>query len=291
MSSSFLVSIFPPFGDHLKPFFFKRARCLCLASLAKRQAKTKRILRLRLNRGNHDQTTENPQNSVVTRTATNCHAISKNRLTHKLDNLRETSLLNPSCSSGTWLLCQALHHLQTSRSLFASHGMTYCEWFRHGALVAPCNGAAFFFFGGGRPPFFFVDRQPVLFVLGEVVSHPLEHFFDDFFHWINSVSFFSFYFFVSFVSFVSFFHINTLLRTSALNCSPGKPRGGCSPCPVPLLLVRAWMTPTPSRRAHAFHRGGRVSLSMLSLYPEFILLPFVILFDLLFCIWSKRPVS
>lgn len=93
--------------------------------------------------------------------------------------------------------------------------MTYCEWFRHGALVGPCNGAAdsaggrhgkpkpaepeqpasqaraashpkelvrFLFFGGGRPPFFFVDRQPVLFVLGGVVSHPLEHFFDEFFH-------------------------------------------------------------------------------------------------------------
>lgn len=50
------------------------------------------------------------------------------------------------------------------------------------AASHPKELVRFFFFGGGRPPFFFVDRQPVLFVLGGVVSHPLEHFFDEFFH-------------------------------------------------------------------------------------------------------------
>ena len=40
--------------------------------------------------------------------------------------------------------------------------------------------------------------------------------------------------------------------------------------PVALLFVGDWMTPTPSHRAHPFHRGG--GLSLFHLYPKSILL-------------------
>ena len=48
--------------------------------------------------------------------------------------------------------------------------------------------------------------------------------------------------------------------------------------PVALLFVGDWMTPTPSHRAHPFHRGG--GLSLFYLYLSYF--PFVILFDLVF---------
>ena len=54
---------------------------------------------------------------------------------------------------------------------------------------------------------------------------------------------------------------------------------------VALLFVGDWMTPTPSYRAHPFHRvGGRVTT--VQLYPQhittYLALPSVILFDLAF---------
>ena len=49
--------------------------------------------------------------------------------------------------------------------------------------------------------------------------------------------------------------------------------------PVALLFVGDWMTPTPSHRAHPFHRGG--GLSLFYLYPKSILL------SLRYLIWSS----
>ena len=49
--------------------------------------------------------------------------------------------------------------------------------------------------------------------------------------------------------------------------------------PVALLFVGDWMTPTPSHRAHPFHRGG--GLSLFHLYPKSILL------SLRYLIWSS----
>ena len=58
---------------------------------------------------------------------------------------------------------------------------------------------------------------------------------------------------------------------------------------VALLFVGDWMTPTPSYRAHPFHRGGG-RVTTVQLYPQhittYLTLPSVILFDLAFNIWS-----
>ena len=58
---------------------------------------------------------------------------------------------------------------------------------------------------------------------------------------------------------------------------------------VALLFVGDWMTPTPSYRAHPFHRGGG-RVTTVQLYPQhittYLTLPSVNLFDLAFNIWS-----